>query len=725
MKHKSLLANILSIAMAFVLVFASLLTIVACGDGNNDGPDVPATSVTLNKSTLSLEVGETEKLTVTVTPVHSTDPLSWSTSDAEKATVANDGTVTAVAEGTAVITATVGDVQATCTVTVTAKSTPDPDDPDDPDPQIEAVKAYDFTSSSFDASEWTAVNVGAGNVSVAVGEGLTIPYGLNDARKGYAVANPLKGKAADGFSVIINAALTNGMNDFESFFGFSMSADPVSNPWNFFYVAASGTGVRLNINGADQGTAAGTKYYDIAGGDVLRMETTSQYILTVSDAAITIYLNGTQVASHPWSNTWSGTAYDYDTLSFVDRADYFNLGIADNIWGNAAIQADGVSFYDKALTADEIAAINASFADFTQLNAILDELASFSASNYDQDKSGWDAAYKTFTDARSAAQALSVLTATQAEVDAAAEALTAAYEALEAFLRTADLTDGLLSAFPLDSTNGGKNIVTNSSAAADQVIFMNGSNAKGAVTATKQLSGADMFASYQGVSAAKLYEERYLSTYNNPNPYADRAATSNTMGLSIPTSAFAGATAESGLTITVNAYIENFYSGDWGRILQLGDYQFATTDGAQIFLAVNGNAAFDAVNNGSTSNVILNSTNVSNILARQWYSVSIVLDPASGTVTFYTSGYQRNDEGAIEDIFSWYIATTTSANVEKLIDSIVANDAENWLGRSFWDDADKSVVGAVSNLSVYSRALSATEVSLLHETSDLSSLITA
>ena len=45
------------------------------------------------------------------------------------------------------------------------------------------------------------------------------------------------------------------------------------------------------------------------------------------------------------------------------------------------------------------------------------------------------------------------------------------------------------------------------------------------------------------------------------------------------------------------------------------------------------------------------------------------------------------------------------------------------MGRSFWDFADTSVVGAVSNLSVYNRALSATEIDMLHATSDLSTLV--
>lgn len=585
-----------------------------------------------------------------------------------------------------------------------------------------ATAAYDFTLSGFDSSGWTTIKKGSGNVTVTPGTGLSFPTALADARLGYAIANPLKGKLSSehGFSVILNAAVTTGINDYESLFGFNMTADPQSDPFNFYYVASSGTGMRLNVNDEDQDTDAGTKYYDITGGTVLSMERTSQYILTVSNTAITVYLNGTQVANYPWTEG-NRSAYSYDTIGFVNTAEYFNLGIADSIWGNAGATIASAALYDTALTADEIAAINESFADFTQLNALLDELSSFSVSNYDTSASDWEAAYAAFTSARAAAEALSILTATQEEVDNAVTALRSAYTALDEFLRQADITDGLVSAFPLNSTTGGTNIVTNSTATEDLVAYMDGGNAAGAMTTVTPLTAetTDRYTTYQGVSAAKLYDEQHMSTYNNPNPYADRAATSKTMGLDIPTSAFAGVSSSTGLTITVNAYIENFYSGAWGRIFQLGDYQFSDTDGGQIFVAVNGNAASDIAGSG----VISNSTNVCSILARQWYSISIVLDPSANTITIYTSGYQLNDSGAIEYMFGWYTAQTTNSNVTTLIGSIISDDAENWLGRSFWDSADTSVVGAVSNLSVYNRPLTATEIEMLHGTSDLSTLI--
>ena len=70
----------------------------------------------LDKTELALEVGGTGMLTATGVPVGET--VTWTSDDESVATVEN-GVVTAVAEGTATITATAGGKSATCKVTVT------------------------------------------------------------------------------------------------------------------------------------------------------------------------------------------------------------------------------------------------------------------------------------------------------------------------------------------------------------------------------------------------------------------------------------------------------------------------------------------------------------------------------------------------------------------------------------------------------------------------------
>ena len=83
--------------------------------------DVAAESITLDLSSLELAVGGTARLTATVKPDEATvKTVQWSSSDDSVATVAADGTVTAVKEGTATITAKCGEKSADCTVTVKA-----------------------------------------------------------------------------------------------------------------------------------------------------------------------------------------------------------------------------------------------------------------------------------------------------------------------------------------------------------------------------------------------------------------------------------------------------------------------------------------------------------------------------------------------------------------------------------------------------------------------------
>ena len=82
---------------------------------------IPVTGVSLDKTEMELTVGETAKLTPTVTPENATDKsVTWSSSAATVATVEGDGTVTAVKVGTATITVktTDGGKTATCKVTV-------------------------------------------------------------------------------------------------------------------------------------------------------------------------------------------------------------------------------------------------------------------------------------------------------------------------------------------------------------------------------------------------------------------------------------------------------------------------------------------------------------------------------------------------------------------------------------------------------------------------------
>jgi len=124
----------------WIIAFTAIIgfSFASCGDGSGGGSDgggsggtgggggtgstVAVTGVSLNKTSTTILVNGTEKLTATVAPDNATNKaVTWSTSDPTKATVEN-GTVTAKAAGTATITVTTADQNktATCTVTVSA-----------------------------------------------------------------------------------------------------------------------------------------------------------------------------------------------------------------------------------------------------------------------------------------------------------------------------------------------------------------------------------------------------------------------------------------------------------------------------------------------------------------------------------------------------------------------------------------------------------------------------
>ena len=100
---------------------------VACGDVSATATitvkPILAQSVTLSAEDITLLVGASQKLSATIEPENTTDQsVTWKSDNEAIATVSEDGTVSAVSVGTANITATCGEVTATCKVTVTPVS---------------------------------------------------------------------------------------------------------------------------------------------------------------------------------------------------------------------------------------------------------------------------------------------------------------------------------------------------------------------------------------------------------------------------------------------------------------------------------------------------------------------------------------------------------------------------------------------------------------------------
>lgn len=98
-------------------------------------PRVPAQSIQITPSSLTLNMGKQAALSAKVLPENTTDQLSWRSLNESVATVTAAGKVTAVSAGTAVIEAAAGDITSHVKVTVTL-------------PEVESVK-LDTTSAQL------------------------------------------------------------------------------------------------------------------------------------------------------------------------------------------------------------------------------------------------------------------------------------------------------------------------------------------------------------------------------------------------------------------------------------------------------------------------------------------------------------------------------------------------------------------------------------------------
>ncbi len=101
--------------------YTALCTITV---GAATGDDTEVTGLTVTPKTATIEAGKTQQFTATVEPENASDKsVTWSSDKPEVASVDENGLVTAIAVGTATITAKAGEKTASATVTVVAVGT--------------------------------------------------------------------------------------------------------------------------------------------------------------------------------------------------------------------------------------------------------------------------------------------------------------------------------------------------------------------------------------------------------------------------------------------------------------------------------------------------------------------------------------------------------------------------------------------------------------------------
>ncbi|MCL2065584.1 MAG: Ig-like domain-containing protein [Candidatus Cloacimonetes bacterium] len=93
-----------SLCVMYLLLIAILTIFLNCKDSNPVTPHIPVEKIVLSDTQISLEVGETRKLVVTVYPENATNQeLIWASEDDEIATVSDDGMITGVSYGEVII----------------------------------------------------------------------------------------------------------------------------------------------------------------------------------------------------------------------------------------------------------------------------------------------------------------------------------------------------------------------------------------------------------------------------------------------------------------------------------------------------------------------------------------------------------------------------------------------------------------------------------------------
>ena len=175
---------------------------------SGDSKDIPAEGIQLNAYKVNLSLQGTFQLTGILTPENTTSSITWKSSNEEVATV-EDGLVTAVKNGTAVITAAANGKTAECTVVVGSET----EEPSTPDKVPSFIKKVEAQLSN------TVLYIG-GNAKKTAKVQLVIPTGAALAKVEYASSNAkvaatsasgvVTAKSAGTAAITVKVTLTNG-----------------------------------------------------------------------------------------------------------------------------------------------------------------------------------------------------------------------------------------------------------------------------------------------------------------------------------------------------------------------------------------------------------------------------------------------------------------------------------------------------------------------------------
>ena len=174
---------------------------------------VPVTGIALDKTALTLTPGGTATLDATVTPENATDKtVTWGSSAPGVAAVDTSGTITAIAPGTAVITAAADGQSAQCTVTVNG-AVPPASDTDDSEPTYSITLPTKTTGGQVKVSPRYAEQDSTVTLTVTLDEGWELAELAVTSKNGTGIELTDKGDGKftftmPGWAVTVEAVFT-------------------------------------------------------------------------------------------------------------------------------------------------------------------------------------------------------------------------------------------------------------------------------------------------------------------------------------------------------------------------------------------------------------------------------------------------------------------------------------------------------------------------------------
>ncbi len=278
--------------------------------------DVPVTKVTLDRTSLSLEIGKERQLKATIAPANATDKsLVWESDHPEIASVAQDGTVSAKAAGTAVISVlAAGGKRASCQVTV--KEAP---------LDIEGLLArYPLSKDAKDISGNGKDGQVHGNVSW--GDGLELPGGkkTNDANASYVTlpGDLFTAKEDLTISVWIKSATGSG-NYAALFFGTEPQGNSMPlNYWLFNPTNPDGLFKSVFTNSNNSGAPYNSEVGVASGTTSEYRGVWTHYTTVLTERSIVGYINGKKVGTA--SKSKKVAEFGNMLQAYIGRSNYVN-----------------------------------------------------------------------------------------------------------------------------------------------------------------------------------------------------------------------------------------------------------------------------------------------------------------------------------------------------------------------------------------------------------------